>query len=121
WRLDGSIDYLERFDRQIKLRGFRIELGEIEAELNLHPAVQAATVEPVEVAGDKRLVAYVVPQADANENLERALRAHLRTVFPEYMVPSTVVTLERMPLGGSGKLDRSALPLPPSPKPKSRV
>ena len=116
WRADGPIEYLGRNDHQVKIRGFRIELGEIEARLMRHAQVKEAVVIAREYAPDeKRLVAYVtavdpldtgtVPSVDG-------LRAHLKALLPDHMVPSAFVTLERLPLTSNGKLDRASLPVP---------
>ncbi|HLM54865.1 MAG TPA: amino acid adenylation domain-containing protein, partial [Pyrinomonadaceae bacterium] len=62
---DGDIEYLGRADNQVKVRGFRIELGEVESLLSRHPSVrESVVVAREETAGDRRLVAYVVPQSD---------------------------------------------------------
>jgi amino acid adenylation domain-containing protein len=108
YRPDGNIEFLGRMDYQVKIRGYRIELGEIEAALGRHPAVQETVVLAREdVAGDKRLVAYVVPTADGGE-----LRSYLKDKLPEYMLPAVFVTLEALPLTPNGKVDRRALPAP---------
>ncbi|HEY0372238.1 MAG TPA: amino acid adenylation domain-containing protein, partial [Thermoanaerobaculia bacterium] len=112
WLPDGNIEYLGRNDFQVKIRGFRIELGEIEARLHGCAGVRETVVVAREdVAGDKRLVAYVV--AEEGVTLEAAtLRAELLPQVPEYMVPSAFVMLEALPLSSNGKLDRKALPAP---------
>jgi amino acid adenylation domain-containing protein/non-ribosomal peptide synthase protein (TIGR01720 family) len=112
---NGEIEYLGRIDHQVKLRGFRIELGEIEALLCQHPHVQQAVViDREDISGDKRLVAYIVPNANPNtENSQLdELRHFLQEKLPEYMVPSAFVQLDILPLTVNGKLDRPALPAP---------
>jgi len=110
YRPDGTIDFLGRLDHQVKLRGFRIELPEIEAALARHPAVAAAAVVARDVApGDKRLVAYLEWTGDTEPDI-KDLRAHLRELLPEYMIPSAWTTLESLPLSPSKKVDRAALP-----------
>ncbi|MEH2114380.1 amino acid adenylation domain-containing protein [Nostoc sp.] len=109
---DGNIEYLGRIDNQVKIRGFRIELGEIEAALSQHPNVQASYVITREDnRGDKRLVAYIVPQPQVTFTISE-LRSDLKSKLPDYMVPSTIVILESLPLTPNGKIDRRALPAP---------
>ena len=107
---DGSFEFLGRADHQVKVRGYRVELGEIEAVLNGHEQVREAVVVPNRGAaqGNQTLVAYVVPQPGAAVD-GTALRAHLRALLPDYMVPSAYVEREAFPLTPSGKVDRKAL------------
>ncbi|HYR08098.1 MAG TPA: amino acid adenylation domain-containing protein, partial [Longimicrobium sp.] len=110
WTESGELEYFGRTDFQVKIRGFRIELGEIGAVLGTHPAVAEAVVVARPHAGDLRLVAYVIGQRDAADAAD--LRAHLEARLPAYMVPAAYVWLDRLPLTGSGKIDRLALPDP---------
>jgi amino acid adenylation domain-containing protein len=114
---NGEIECLGRADYQVKVRGFRIELGEIEAALRGHDRVrEAVAVVLDEGAGQRALVAYVVPRADEMDGapaLDGAeLRGYLQERLPGYMTPSVIVTLERLPLTRNGKVDRKALPAP---------
>ncbi|HEY0792246.1 MAG TPA: amino acid adenylation domain-containing protein [Chthoniobacterales bacterium] len=112
WRPDGTVEFLGRMDQQLKIRGFRVEPGEIEATLKQHRAVRnaAVTAHGPGVEGEKRLVAYVV--ADPAELTVRELREFFTSTLPDYMVPSAVVTVEKIPLTAHGKVDWRALPDP---------
>jgi len=109
---DGTLEYLGRSDRQLKLRGMRIEPGEIEAVLASRPELTQAVVRAV----DETLVAYVVPSgvgAGTDGTVDpTVLRAYCRGRLPDHMVPQRFVVLAALPLTPSGKLDHSALPRP---------
>ncbi|MFN6534745.1 MAG: amino acid adenylation domain-containing protein [Nostoc sp. EkiNYC01] len=106
---DGNIQYLGRIDNQVKIRGFRIELGEIEAVISQYDDVQVSCVIVHEdTPGEKRLVAYVVPQKGVIFTTEE-LRQFLTDKMPLYMVPSAFVILESLPLTPNGKVDHRAL------------
>lgn len=112
YRPDGSLEFLGRLDNQVKIRGVRIELGEIESVLGQLEAVREVVVMAREdIPGDKRLVAYIVPNGDNTPSVSK-LRDHLKETLPEYMVPSAFVMLERFPITPNGKVDRRALPAP---------
>jgi amino acid adenylation domain-containing protein len=111
WRADGQIDYLGRIDHQVKVRGFRIELGEIEAALLNIPGVREAVAVAHVGAGDARLVAYLSGEGELLDDAA-GLKARLGRTLPDYMVPTLIVRLERLPLNINGKVDRKALPAP---------
>jgi amino acid adenylation domain-containing protein/FkbM family methyltransferase len=110
---DGNIEYIGRGDEQVKIRGHRIELGEIESVLMEHESVREAVVVAREGAGgtDKRLVAYVIGAGEEKINT-RELQEYVKERLPQYMVPSIVIEMEKMPLTPNGKVDRRALPAP---------
>ncbi|WP_433731100.1 non-ribosomal peptide synthase/polyketide synthase [Nocardia sp. CA-129566] len=113
WRPEGTLEYLERADFQVKIGGFRIELGEVETALLRLPDVRAAVaVAREDDNAGARLIAYVaVPEADSTE-LAAAIRTAVAAELPTYMVPAAIVVLESLPLNANGKLDRAALPEP---------
>lgn len=110
WLPDGTIEFLGRVDRQIKLRGFRIEPGEIESVLLSHPTVAQAAVllERASGSGD-HLVAYVVARPQARPD-PGGWREHLQKQLPDYMVPAVLIAVPEIPLNANGKIDRAALP-----------
>ncbi|AOR31555.1 non-ribosomal peptide synthetase [Streptomyces fodineus] len=129
WNARGRLECVGRSDGQVKVRGFRVETAEVEAVCALHPGISEAVVVSREVpAGGRRLVAYVVHTGDGAAGDDGAggigdvdlqagasaaeLRKFVAARLPDYMVPSAFVTLGRLPLGPTGKLDRSALPEP---------
>ncbi|MDJ0676181.1 MAG: amino acid adenylation domain-containing protein, partial [Calothrix sp. MO_167.B42] len=109
---DGCIEYLGRIDNQVKIRGFRIELGEIETVLSKHHGVgQTVAIVREDVAGDKRLVVYIVPHGQQTPTASD-LHSFLKEKLPSYMLPSAIVFLSELPLTSNGKIDRKALPAP---------
>ena len=112
----GEIEFIGRVDQQVKVRGFRIELGEIETVLSRHREVREAVVVARENApGGKRLIAYVVAREEPPTTSE--LRDYLKQTLPEYMVPSSFIMLEALPLMANGKVDHNALPVPEQVRP----
>jgi acyl carrier protein len=116
---DGNLTFLGRNDHQVKLRGFRIELGEIEATLARHASVRQAVVIVGSLAGDRQLVAYVIP-VPGTTIAGAELRRHLAENLPEYMVPAAFVSMTGWPLTASGKIDRARLPDPVQEPTRSR-
>ena len=130
WTAGGELEYAGRADDQVKVRGFRVEPGEVRAVVATAPGVgQAVVVVREDRAGDRRLAAYVVPEAraeaaagtqsaggagpaGAGDALAAGVREWVAARLPEWMVPSAVVVLERLPVTVNGKLDRAALPAP---------
>ncbi|KXV10795.1 hypothetical protein CR51_08605 [Caballeronia megalochromosomata] len=105
WSADGELEFLGRSDHQVKIRGFRVETGEAEAALRAQESVRDCAVALV----DGQLAAYVVAGAGYDE---ARVRTALARSLPDYMVPATVTTLDRLPVTLNGKLDRAALPAP---------
>ena len=113
FRNDGNIEYIGRIDSQVKLRGLRIELGEIESVLSQYPGVAEAIV-VVHRFGDQdeRLAAYVVLENPDASIDAMDVSAFIGKKLPNYMTPSSIMTIPEAPLTSNGKLDRKRLPEP---------
>ncbi|MBH5318584.1 amino acid adenylation domain-containing protein [Paenibacillus sp. GSMTC-2017] len=109
WLPDGNLEFLDRKDSQVKLRGFRIELGEIESKLLECEGVREAVVALKVQDNDPLLCAYIV--ADGELSADK-LRGELSGRLPSFMIPATIVRLEKLPLTSNGKVDKKALPEP---------
>ena len=114
---DGTIEFVGRKDTQVKIRGNRIELGEVEAGLlDCDGVSEACVVCRLAMAASahgrrgKRLVAYVVPGDDGIDI--RVVRSQVSRALPDFMVPSAIVVLDKLPLTPNAKIDRRALPEP---------
>ncbi|WP_233251685.1 non-ribosomal peptide synthetase [Serinibacter arcticus] len=108
-RHDGSLRFLGRIDDQVKIRGYRVELAEIEAAMRRQDGVGLAAAMVQGDGATARLVGYVTGEGD---RLGTRVRDALRAELPDYMVPSSIMTLTDLPLTPNGKLDRRALPTP---------
>jgi amino acid adenylation domain-containing protein len=118
---NGELEHLGRKDFQIKIRGYRVEIAEIESALLKRSQINEAVVVAMDTrAGDKRLVAYVVPAGQSPPSASE-LRSFLEVKLPDYMIPSAFVMLDALPLNSTGKVDRQALPVPDSSRPQLDV
>jgi amino acid adenylation domain-containing protein len=112
YRENGDIEYLGRIDRQVQIRGHRVEPAEVEAALAAHPGVAQALVDVrCDAEGRAQLVAWYSITGE-RESAPIELRAALRRRLPDYMVPASLVRVERFELTPNGKVDRRRLPEP---------
>ena len=114
WRGDGIIEFVGRADDQVKIRGFRVEPGEVAAVLRSHPAVRDAVVIVTSGGAQRHLIGYVTPADGQDPGTLRPaqLRDFLAQRLPDYLIPTGFKAVDRLPLGASGKVDRTALPAP---------
>jgi len=110
YREDGNIECLGRIDYQVKIRGNRIELGEIESQILTIAGINN-TVVVVTEGNNKELCAYITTE-DKHEYSAKNIKEILSEKLPEYMIPSYIIQLDRMPITPNGKIDRKKLPAP---------
>lgn len=114
WLPNGTIDFVGRIDRQVKVRGFRIELKAIETHLMNAPNIQACHVTTIKKGNSDFIVAYIVTSNNNFELQLAQLKNTLKEHLPYYMVPNFFIKLERLPLSENGKIDANKLPQPSS-------
>jgi amino acid adenylation domain-containing protein/non-ribosomal peptide synthase protein (TIGR01720 family) len=136
--LGGDIEFKSRVDEQIKIRGYRVELGEIESVIKSQGNIaQVIVLARGDASGDKKLIAYILPEEtqissfevassvtsssdftfsilskDNISNVQEDLRQKLNIFLPDYMIPSFFVYLDKFPLNPNGKIDKNAFPDP---------
>ena len=103
WLADGNIECLGRNDFQVKIRGHRIELGEIESVISSYEGIRQSVV----LAKTGYLIGYYEAGIKLDEQI---ILNHLYKKLPEYMIPTKLIHLLKLPLTSSGKIDRAALP-----------
>ncbi|MEY9931281.1 non-ribosomal peptide synthetase component F [Catenulispora sp. GP43] len=106
---DGLLFHEGRIDHQVKIRGVRVDPGEVEAHLTRHPAVAAAAVTGVTLAGRTALVGYVAaPESGPEGDTDHAdLLGWLRQRVPAHLVPSRITFVPELVHTASGKVDRA--------------
>lgn len=111
---DSSIEFIERKDFQVKIRGYRVELEEILSALKKNSGVKDALVVAYEnQEREKYLVGYVVREKKGDRQLQESeLRNYLENMLPFYMIPASIIVIDRFPLTSNGKIDRKNLPVP---------
>ena len=107
---DGNIECLGRADHQVG-PGTESSSAKSSQPCCSIPAAETIVVMRQDVPEDHELVAYIVPQAKDHE-FNGELKAHLKRILPDYMIPSAFIVLDKLPLGPNGKVDRGALPRP---------
>jgi amino acid adenylation domain-containing protein len=101
WLTNGDLDFLGRNDDQVKVRGHRLDLGEIEIALQRCDGVRRAVV----LARGTDLIAWI--ESDSPVDVEA-----LRSLVPDWMIPTRFAYIDRLPLTRNGKIDKAALPDP---------
>jgi amino acid adenylation domain-containing protein len=101
---DGTLDFIGRWDFQVKVRGFRIDVRQVEQVLGDFAGIRARAV----VGKGDRLIAFYTSETGSTLQLAE-LREFLHDRLPAYMVPDAFVLLDALPQLPNGKLNRRAL------------
>ncbi len=107
WDNSGKLNFIGRYDRQVKFNGYRIELSDIDTQILKFPGVKSALTHIVQLEDNfQQLVAYI----EGSPNLEEGqIKRFLSTLLPSYMIPNRILTVEIFPLTSHGKIDYDQL------------
>lgn len=108
---NGSIEYLGRIDRQVKINGFRIELSEIENAIRTqkaYPVKDCVVIDRIDTGEKRNLFAYIVSDQPVDYSV---IKQEIRKRIPVYMIPLYWDVIDEIPLTKNGKLDCQALPM----------
>lgn len=107
---NGHLSFHGRIDEQVKVRGFRIELAEIENQLLELEAISSARVIARDIGSEtKQLVGIVVTAGNKGGDIQEIATAHLKNILPDYMLPSSIIAIDTLPLTKNGKVDKKQL------------
>lgn len=107
WTIDGNIEFIGRQDNQVKIRGFRVELGEIESKIQSKEDINEVVVMvKTDKFNQNELMAYISSDVELNP---KEVRQYLSERLPEYMIPSKIIQIEKIPLTINGKIDKAKL------------
>ena len=112
YRCDGNIDYIGRFDNQVKVNGYRIELTEIENYLCQHLSIKSAiVVVNTNDSNNNQLIAFIIKREDRTSTsiTTESIRLYLEAYFPKTMIPSPIVFVAQFPRTANDKIDHQAL------------
>ena len=108
WTSNGNIEYLGRIDDQVKIRGYRVELGEIDSRIrDIENVKDCAVIARADSTGEKSVYAYYTSDCELSP---AEINDKLRTVLPNYMIPTYMMQIDTIPVTQNGKLDKRALP-----------
>lgn len=120
--LNGNIRYLGRLDEQVKIRGYRIELQEIENHMKLYKGINEAIVRSrVDKQGNNYLCAYYTVKQHNKEVLADDIKLYLSGILPNYMIPSYIIEIDKVPINTNGKIDKYSLPSPSTIKNEAKI
>lgn len=118
WLNTGDMGYLEKngslvlAGREKDLiihNGMKIYPQEIESVLSQHPAVIMAAVVGKKKDNNETPIAFIVPNQDHPEHLEKILKSHCRQHLAAYKVPTIFYLKASLPLTATGKIDKKVL------------